>query len=260
MSRVATFLYGLVCYAIFGFAFLYAIGFTGNLAVPKSIDSGAESGLAVSLAINLILLGLFAIQHTVMARPGFKASWTKIVPVPAERSTFVLLASLALLLLYWQWRPLPSVIWSVENPAGSALLVGLFWLGWFTVLFSTFIVDHFDLFGLRQVWYYLRGQEYHHIEFQTKSLYRHIRHPIMAGFIIAFWATPQMTAGHLLFAAATTAYILIGIQFEEHDLKGYFGKDYDHYRRTVPMLIPFLRKRSAEPPRQEEPEQKGRRS
>jgi protein-S-isoprenylcysteine O-methyltransferase Ste14 len=229
MSRVATFLYGLVCYAIFGFAFLYAIGFTGNLAVPKSIDSGAESGLAVSLAINLILLGLFAIQHTVMARPGFKASWTKIVPVPAD-------------------------------PAGSALLVGLFWLGWFTVLFSTFIVDHFDLFGLRQVWYYLRGQEYHHIEFQTKSLYRHIRHPIMAGFIIAFWATPQMTAGHLLFAAATTAYILIGIQFEEHDLKGYFGKDYDHYRRTVPMLIPFLRKRSAEPPRQEEPEQKGRRS
>lgn len=246
MGRPVTFLYGLVCYVLFLFALLYAMGFVGDVAVPKSVDTGEESGLAESLVVNVLLLGLFAVQHTVMARPGFKRWWTKIVPVEAERSTFVLFASLALLLLYWQWRPLKAVIWSVENPAAGALLVALYWLGWFTVLFSTFIVDHFDLFGLRQVWYYLRGLEYHHIEFQTKSLYRYIRHPIMLGFIIAFWATPRMTAGHLLFTVVTTVYILIGIQFEEHDLKGFFGKDYEHYRRTVPMFIPFLRKRSAE--------------
>ena len=245
MNKVLSFLYGVVCYAVFFLAFLYAIGFVGNLVVPKSIDSGPESSRAQSLIVNLVLLGLFAVQHTIMARPAFKRWWTKIVPVQVERSTFVLAASLLLLLLYWRWSPMPAVIWSVEDPAGKALLLGLFWLGWLTVLLSTFIVNHFDLFGLRQVWLHLRSQEYHHVKFQTRSLYRYIRHPIMLGFIIAFWATPQMTAGHLLFAAATTAYIFIGIQFEEHDLVQLLGKNYADYRRRVPMLIPFLKKRNA---------------
>ena len=245
MNKLLSFLYGVVCYAVFLLSFLYAIGFVGNMVVPKSIDSGMESSLAPSLIMNVVLLGLFAVQHTIMARPAFKRWWTKIVPVQVERSTFVLAASLLLLLLYWQWRPLPGVMWSVEGPAGKALLLGLFWLGWVTVLLSTFMVDHFDLFGLRQVWLYLRGQEYHHAQFQTKSLYRYIRHPIMLGFIIAFWATPHMTAGHLLFAVGTTVYILMGIQFEEHDLVQFLGKNYADYRRQVPMLIPFLRKRNA---------------
>jgi len=244
MSKTLSFLYGVVCYAVFLISFLYAIGFVGNLIVPKSIDSGSESGLGQSLIINLVLLGLFAGQHTIMARPAFKRWWTKIVPVQVERSTFVLAASLLLLLLYWQWRPMPAVIWSVENSAGKALLLGLFWLGWVTVLLSTFIVNHFDLFGLRQVWVHLCNQEYHHVQFQTKSLYRHIRHPIMLGFIIAFWATPHMTAGHMLFAVATTVYILIGIQFEEHDLVQILGQNYEDYRHRVPMLMPFLRKRN----------------
>jgi protein-S-isoprenylcysteine O-methyltransferase Ste14 len=244
MSKTLSFLYGVVCYAVFLFSFLYAIGFVGNLVVPKSIDSGSESSLAQSLVVDLVLLGLFAIQHSSMARPAFKRWWTKIVPVQVERSTYVLAASLLLLLLYWQWRALPGVIWSVEGPAGKAILLGLFWLGWVTVLLSTFIVDHFDLFGLRQVWLYLRGQEHHHPPFQTKGLYRCIRHPIMLGFLIAFWATPHMTAGHLLFAVVTTIYILMGIQFEEHDLVQFLGKSYADYRRQVPMLIPFLRKRN----------------
>jgi len=244
MSKALSFLYGLVCYAVFLLSFLYAIGFVGNLVVSKSIDSGSESSGAQGLIVNLVLLGLFAVQHTIMARPAFKRWWTKIVPVQVERSTFVLAASLLLLLLYWQWRPLPGVIWSVEGPAAKALLLGLFWLGWITVLLSTFMVDHFDLFGLRQVWLYLRGQEYHHAQFQTKSLYRYIRHPIMLGFVIAFWATPHMTAGHLLFAVGTTGYILMGIQFEERDLVEFLGKSYADYRRQVPMLIPFLRKRN----------------
>lgn len=246
MNKLLSFLYGVVCYAVFFLSFLYAVGFVGNLVVPKSIDTGAESSLAQSLIINLVLLGLFAMQHTVMARPAFKRWWTKIVPVQVERSTFVLAASLLLCLLYWQWRPLPGAIWTVEDSAGKALLLGLFWLGWIIVLLSTFIINHFDLFGLRQVWLHFRGQDFHHVQFQTRSLYRYIRHPIMLGFIIAFWATPHMTAGHLLFAVATTAYIFIGIHFEEHDLVHLLGKDYADYRHRVPMLIPFLRKGNAQ--------------
>ncbi|MCC6682067.1 MAG: isoprenylcysteine carboxylmethyltransferase family protein [Phycisphaeraceae bacterium] len=246
MNRALSLLYGVVCYVVFLYAFLYAIGFLGNRVVPKSIDSGPESSLALSLVVNLILLGLFAVQHTIMARPAFKRWWTKIVPAQVERSTFVLFASLLLLLLYWQWRPLPGVIWSVQQPTAQTLLWGIFFLGWLIVLLSTYMVDHFDLFGLRQVWLYFRGREYHHPRFQTKSLYRCIRHPIMLGFIVAFWATPHMTVGHLLFAVATTGYILIGIQFEERDLVNYLGKDYDDYRHRVPMLIPFSKKRHAQ--------------
>lgn len=245
MNKTLSFFYGTVCYAVFFLSFLYAIGFVGDFIVPKSINSGSESGFAPSLIINLGLLGLFAVQHTIMARPAFKRWWTKFVPVQVERSTFVLAASLILLLLFWQWHPMPGVIWSVENPLGNMLLLALFWMGWLIVLLSTFMINHFDLFGLRQVWLHLRNQQYHHIQFQTNSLYRYIRHPIMSGFIIAFWATPHMTAGHLLFAAATTAYILIGVRFEEHDLREFLGKDYDAYRRRVPMLIPFLKKRNS---------------
>lgn len=244
MNRILSFIYGIVCYTVFFLSFLYAIGFIGDFIVPKTINSGPESGLAPSLLINLGLLGLFAVQHTIMARPAFKRRWTKVVPPQVERSTFVLASSLTLLLIFWQWHPIPAVIWSVENPLGKLVLRTLFWIGWTTVLLSTFIINHFDLFGLRQVWLHLQNRQYHHLEFQTKSLYRYIRHPIMSGFIIAFWATPHMTAGHLLFAVATTAYILIGVQFEEHDLREFLGKDYDEYRRRVPMLIPFLKKRN----------------
>ena len=248
MAQVLTLIYGLVAYVVFLGAFLYAIGFVGNLGigditVPKSIDSGATSAPVPSLIVNLLLMSAFAIQHSVMARPAFKRWWTQIVPKPIERSTYVLLASLLLLLLYWQWRPLPDVVWDTTGTALGTVLLGLYGLGWVIVLLSTFMINHFDLFGLRQVTLYFQRQPYSQVSFVTRGLYKVIRHPIMLGFIIAFWATPTMTVGHLLFAAVTTAYILIAIQFEEHDLMAADRATYERYRAHTRMLIPIPRGR-----------------
>ena len=243
MGRILAFFYGLVSYLIFFVTFLYAIGFVGNVFVPKSIDSGTPGPFVPSLIVDAVLLGLFAIQHSVMARPGFKKRWTQIVPQPIERSTYVLLASLALALLFWQWRPILDVVWSVENPIGSLVLQVLFWVGWGTVLLSTFLIGHFDLFGMRQVYLYWLNKAYPATGFKTPGLYKIVRHPIMLGFIIAFWATPRMTVGHLVFAVATTVYILIAVQIEEHDLTDLYGDTYREYKREVSMLIPLPRKK-----------------
>lgn len=243
MGRILAFVYGVVSYLIFFVTFLYAIGFVGNLVVPKSIDSGASVPFTEALLMNALLLGLFAIQHSVMARPAFKRWWTRFVPQPVERTTYVLLASLALILLFWQWRPMSDVIWSVENPAGRYALWTLFFLGWATVLVGTFLINHFDLFGLRQVYLYQRGEEYTELGFRTPFLYKVVRHPIMLGFIMAFWATPRMTVGHLVFAIATTAYILIAIQLEERDIVSIHGTAYEEYRKQVSMLLPIPKKR-----------------
>ncbi len=253
MGRVVGFLYGVVCYGVFFATFLYAIGFVGGIAVPKTIDSGAESSMGTALLINLALLGLFAVQHSVMARPGFKAQWTRIVPKSVERSTYVLLTSLALILLYWQWRPLPEAVWMVENSSVRLLLQALFWLGWGIVLLATFMINHFDLFGLRQVYFLLRGQEIPSIQFKEPGLYRYLRHPIMLGFIIAFWATPDMTQGHLLFAVVTTAYILVAIQIEERTLVALHGDDYRKYQKLVSQIIPMPPKSASQPPSQPAP-------
>jgi len=241
MRKLLAALYSLLVYLLFLAVFLYAIGFVENVLVPKSIDSGTGGDIASSLLIDAALLGVFALQHSIMARPGFKRVWTRIVPEEIERSTFVLFASLALALVCWQWRPLPRTAWSVDDPIGSGALLVVSWMGWGLVLLSTFLISHFHLFGLSQGLARLAGRTLPEPAFVTPSLYRWLRHPIYAGFILAFWAAPHMTLGHLFFAIATTGYIFVGIWFEERDLIAYFGDRYRQYRRSVGMLFPRIR-------------------
>jgi protein-S-isoprenylcysteine O-methyltransferase Ste14 len=240
MNRVLTFLYGALCYALFLVSFLYAVGFTAGIGIPTPMDGAARGDFWHSVSIDLALLGLFAVQHSVMARPAFKVWWTSMVPKSIERSTYVLISSVLLLLVTTQWQPLPQSVWSVERPVARALLTALFWSGWLLVLLSTFLINHFDLFGLRQVYLNLRGAPYRELPFVCASLYRIVRHPLMLGFLIAFWATPRMSVGHLLFSMAVTGYIFVGVWLEERDLVRAHGDAYSEYQRRVPMLIPFL--------------------
>ena len=242
MGAFFSLLYGLVVYVFFLATFLYAIGFIGSVFVPKSIDTGAPAPLAQALVVDLLLLGLFAVQHSVMARRSFKRWWTRIVPPVVERSTYVLAATLALALLLWQWRAIPEpIVWSVKSASGAQLLWAVFWLGWAVLLVSTFLINHFELFGLRQVFSRLTGRELPEPEFRTPFFYRYVRHPIYLGFLLSFWAAPIMTAGHLLFSIGATGYILVGIWFEERDLSAQFGERYHRYRSQVGMLLPGRR-------------------
>jgi protein-S-isoprenylcysteine O-methyltransferase Ste14 len=230
--------FGVACYVCFLGSFLYAIGFVADFTVPKTIDSGPAVAWPEALVVDLVLLGLFAVQHSVMARPGFKVAWTRIVPRAVERSTYVLFSSLLLILLMWKWQPIPAVIWDVSTPVPKAILLALCAVGWLIVLLSTFMINHFDLFGLRQVYLRWRGLDYVPLNFTQRAFYKFVRHPIMLGFVIAFWAAPYMTAGHLVFAIMTTGYILVGIFFEERDLMKAHSAEYGAYRARVPMLFP----------------------
>ena len=244
MGRIAAFVYGVFCYLAFLATFLYAVGFLGNFGVPKSIDSAGQSPYGEALLVNAALLGLFAVQHSVMARKQFKQWWTQYVPKPVERSTYVLFSSLALILLFWQWRPIPGILWHIEGPEMAATITAISFGGWLTALSSSFLINHFELFGLHQVAINLAGRTMPAPHFKTPLLYKVVRHPIYLGFIVAFWAAPVMTVGHLLFAAVTTAYIFVGIFLEERDLIRLFGEEYKRYRAQVGMLIPFRRKLS----------------
>ena len=245
IKRILFFLYGSLSYVLFLGTFLYAIGFIGNFGVPRTLDGVASAPLGISLAIDVLLLTVFAVQHSVMARKWFKEWWTRIVPKPLERSTYVLFSSVALIAMFALWQPLGGVVWSIEDPTARLVLRGLFAFGWALVLVSTFLINHFDLFGLRKVWRNLLGQPQGGLKFTTPGPYKIVRHPLYVGWLFAFWMTPVMTAAHLLFSIATTAYILLAIQFEERDLVREHGETYEKYRRSVPMLIPSLSRRDA---------------
>lgn len=242
--RVITFIYGMVSYALGSASLLYLICFVSNIVVPKTIDSTPVGAIAPAVLVDLILVALFAFQHSLMARPGFKERWTRIVPQPAERSTYVLATALVLALLFWQWQPIPGVVWNVENAVGKGLLQGLFWLGWVILYASSFMINHFDLFGLRQVYLRLKSEPYRPVPFVEVALYRFVRHPIMLGLLIGVWATPSMSVGHLLFAAATSVYVFIGIFLEEHDTRQALGERYERYRRETSMIVPLPRGKS----------------
>jgi protein-S-isoprenylcysteine O-methyltransferase Ste14 len=240
MKRIAAFTYGVACYGVFFATFLYAIGFMGNFGVPKTIDSGPDGSILAALAIDGALLAIFALQHSIMARPWFKKAWTQIVPEPVERSTYVLFSSVAMLLMFWFWHPIGGVIWSVQGGIGETIIYGFYAQGLAIVLASTFLINHFDLFGLRQVYLYLIGRPYTPLEFRTPFFYRYVRHPLYVGWLFTFWSAPVMTVAHFFFAVMTTAYILIAIRFEEADLVAVHGEKYRLYREQVPMLIPSL--------------------
>lgn len=244
MKRILFLLYGVVSYLAFFGTILYAIGFVGNLVVPKTIDGKPALPLFQAIAIDAALLLLFALQHSIMARPGFKRRWTKIIPTPLERSTYVLLASLCLIFLMWQWQPIGGVIWEIRNEMISNILLVVYLMGWGIVFISTFLIDHFDLFGLRQTWLYFTGKEYTQLPFRVPIFYRFVRHPLYFGFLVAFWSTPVMTVTHLLFAVLTTGYIFTAIQFEERDLVAHYGDTYRRYRKQAPMIIPFSKKKT----------------
>lgn len=244
MKKILSLFYGLVAYLAFFGTILYAIGFTGNMIVPKTIDSTPGAPVGEAILINALLLLLFALQHSIMARPAFKRWWTRIIPAHLERSTYVLLASLCLILLMWRWEPMGGVIWSVTNATVELVLAALYLLGWVIVFVSTFLINHFDLFGLRQVWLYAAGKPYIQLPFRIPVMYRTVRHPLYLGFLIAFWSAPVMTAAHLLFAVLTTGYIITAIQLEEKDLVDAFGEKYTRYRSMVPMIIPFSKRKN----------------
>lgn len=246
MKRIAFFIYGTACYAVGMASLVYLAGFVGNVGVPKAIDSPAQGSLVTALLVNVGLIAVFALQHTGMARPTFKRWWTQFVPRPIERSTYVLFSALAFFLLFWQWRPTGGIVWNVEHPAGRMALYGLYAFGWLTVLVTTFLINHFDLFGLRQVWLYLRNRQPAPLQFVTPGPYQYVRHPLYVGWLTVAWATPTMTVAHLVLAAGLTAYILVAIRFEERNLAE-FHPEYVEYRRRVPMLIPRLAGNSAAP-------------
>lgn len=250
MKKILFLFYGIVAYLIFFGTYCYAVGFVSTLLVPKHIDSVPTTSLSYAFLVDALLLTLFALQHSIMARPAFKQWWTRLVPEPVERSTYVLLASVCLLLLFWYWQPLGGIVWEVDSETTQLVLNSLCLFGFGLVLVSTFLINHFDLFGLRQVWFYFMGRKYEAIPFRTPLFYNYVRHPIYLGFIIAFWATPTMTAAHLFFAIMTTAYMVVAIQFEENDLIKQFGAKYMEYKKLAPMLIPFTKlSRKASPDR-----------